>query len=271
MAGRFTNLEFRSSGGGPEAGGPGLSEPPASESRRYFDAVEKSASYYLDQAVACEMSGELEDSLRAYSAALGEDAQLLDAWVGQLWILLEHREYPEVELWSRKALAYFPENPSLLAVCSLALHRMSRQDDARAMNDNAMGKEGNIDIVWLSRGEIMIEGKRATVEECFNRAKRVASHPGLTRLRIASVCAYNKKYQLALQELMELTSLCSDSARVWAMLGVIQGKLGFTKKAVASLTQAIELAPGNPEYKIQLNALESGFMSRILGFFRRNR
>ncbi len=267
MAGRFSNLELPASAA-VEPGSPGGAQNLA---RRTFATPERTAAYYLNQAIAQEMAGDLENALRSYSAALGEDAQMLDAWIGQLWVLLEQQEYPEAELWARKALGYFPENPNLLALCSLSLHRMDRLEDARAMNDAAMGRPGNFDMVWVSRGEIMLKGHRAAVEECFNHAKRLTARPELTSLRIAAVCLHNGKYQLALQELTALTGRCPSAARPWAMLGATQAKLGFADQARVSFAQAIELAPTNSRYKQELQAIGSGLFAQIAGFFRRHR
>ncbi|MBM4043382.1 MAG: tetratricopeptide repeat protein, partial [Planctomycetes bacterium] len=110
--GRFSNLEF---GDGGEAPAPAATAPRAEQP---FASQLKDADYYLRQAEAQELEGSHDAALRSFSAALGENPLLLDAWVGQLRMLLELGEYPEARLWADKALEKFPNHAQVLAAKS---------------------------------------------------------------------------------------------------------------------------------------------------------
>ena len=71
--------------------------------------------HWLKQADHHRRNGNFENALRFYSRALEEEKTLIVAWVGQVQMLVQLGEHPQAELWSRKALEYFPNQPELMA------------------------------------------------------------------------------------------------------------------------------------------------------------
>jgi len=274
--GRFSSLEFDDGKGGakppPGAEGAPATRPPRVVRQGFANEI-RDAAYYVTKAETEELAGDHEKALRSYSAALGEDPLLLEAWLGQLIMLLELEEYPEARLWADKALEKFPDNPQLLAAKSVALLREGLPGKARDLNDAALARKGEAEVAWLSRAEIMLTetgaaGGNAAGEECLGRAVALSRHKGLTRLRAAAVALRCGKFAIALPILREATTELARSAKAWYLLGRAQEECGFTTQAMTSYRQAVGLAPSNDAYRSAL-AGRKNRSGGIAGFFRR--
>src|SRR5437763_3829185 len=103
--------------------------------------------------------GLYEGSLKYYSRALEVDKSLVAAWVGQVQMLIMLGEFPEAELWSRKALELFKNNAELMAARAQALCRTGDLKEAQAMCDAALGQQGISAYPWVTRGEVMVARK----------------------------------------------------------------------------------------------------------------
>ena len=237
--GRFSNLEF---GEGGEAPAP-TAAAAAPRAEQPFASELKDADYYLRQAEAQELEGNHDAALRSFSAALGENPLLLDAWVGQLRMLLELDEYPEARLWADKALEKFPNHALVLAAKSLAVLRMGMRRDARVLNDAAVQGKGEWPLVWLARGELMMAESPAAATECLNRALRAASPRGPCLLEIGSLLLRQHHYAVALSALQRAAAELPNAARAWFLLGCAQRELGLGEPARVSFQQAQRLAP----------------------------
>ena len=77
--------------------------------------VDKDEKYWYKLADENRRTGNYETALRFYSRALEMDKTLVVAWVGQVQMLVQLREYPQASLWSQKALELFPANGELMA------------------------------------------------------------------------------------------------------------------------------------------------------------
>ncbi|MHC4253353.1 MAG: tetratricopeptide repeat protein [Planctomycetota bacterium] len=269
--GRFSSLEFDDGGGGET---PPASRADAPTTRRpkaagqVFGNELRDGSYYVTKAQTEELAGDHEKALRSYSAALGEDPLLLEAWVGQLLMLLELGEYPEARLWADKALEKFPDNPQLLAAKSVALLREGFPGKARELNDAALARKGEAEVAWLGRAEIMLAGGNVAGEECLSRALALSRHKGLTRLRAGAVALRCGRHAAALPILREATTDLARSAKVWYLLGRAQEECGLTTQAMTSYRQAVGLAPLSDAYRAALSGQKER-AGGIAGFFRR--
>lgn len=260
--GRFSSLEFDESARGPRPAEPAKGERPAA-------AQVKDAQYYIRQAEQQELAGDLDQALRSYSAALDENPLLLDAWVGQLVMLLALGEYPETRVWAGKALEKFPDNPQVLAAKSVALYRMGHRREARDMIDAALEARGESDVVWLCRGEIMLAASGPAAENCLQHALRLASRKSLAQLRIAALYLRHRKYSRALAALQDLMRAEPRAAAPWYLLGAAQEKIGRFHDARISYQQAVELAPRNATYQRAAAMAGRGLGHRLAGLFRR--
>src|SRR5262245_50967748 len=81
-------------------------------------------AYWLAQADGDRRQGLYENALRFYSRALEREKSMVNVWLGQVQMLIQLGEYPEAELWSRKALELFRNNSELLAGRAQALCRV---------------------------------------------------------------------------------------------------------------------------------------------------
>jgi len=264
---RFSNLEFddrsaKAPAAGKEPAGPGRAQKP-------YGNEPRDAAFYLRQADIHELTGDFEAGLRSFSAALGEDPLLLDAWLGQLRMLVELEEYPEARLWADKAAEKFPDHPQLLAAKSVALHRMGLHHEAREMNARALQAKGESASVWLCRGELMLAGSGPAAAECFARARRLAAPKGPALLAIGALYLRYRQYSLALSTLQEAAAAVPRAARVWYLLGCTQNELGLAKGAAVSFQQARQLAPQIARYRQAANGDGVGIVARVRGLFRR--
>ncbi len=270
---RFSNLEFddkeaRAAAGEAEAELPSAGPEKGTEPQHFVSAV-KDAQYYIAKAVELEFAGEHEQALRSYSAALGENPLLLEAWVGQVLMLLELEEYAEARMWADKALEKFPDQPQLLAAKSVAVFRMGRQREARELNDAAVAGKGEAELVWLFRGELMLAKSRPAADDCLQRALQLSSRKGLTKLRIGALYFRYGKYSLALAALQEASASSPNSAWSWYLLGSAQKALGLFKQARTSYRQALELSPRNKTYQAATRRTGYSPGTLIIGLFRR--
>jgi len=244
--GRFSNLEF-DDGDQQKPRGPTSAKPEAP--RGHFVAETRDAAFYMRQAQGQELAGDHETALRSFSAALGEDPLLLEAWVGQARMLIELGEYPEARMWADKALEKFPDNPQLLAVKSVAMYRVGLCMDARRLNDVALQGKGESPLVWLCRADLMLADSRAAADQCFDHARHLASPKGPTLMRIGALYLEHGHYAEAMSALQEAASQLPKAARAWYLLGLAQQELALGAQAVVSFEQASSLAPRNAQYR----------------------
>jgi tetratricopeptide (TPR) repeat protein len=117
--------------------------------------------------------------------------------VGQVQMLVLLAEYTEAELWARKALELFRNNPDLLAGRSQALTRLARLNDALAISDASISQEGNSAYRWMARGDLMLARKDAVEAHCFEKAV-LADNSSVVMLEIARIYHYHRKHAKAL-------------------------------------------------------------------------
>lgn len=234
-----------------------------------FGTRVKDAQYHMEQALKRELEGSHEDALRSYSAALGENPLLLDAWLGQLVMLLELGEYPEARVWADKALESFPDHPSLLAAKAVAFHRMGRRREARDISDAAVQVQRDVDFVWLCRGELMLEDSGPASEHCFTNAVRISPDKPRMKLRIGAVLNRYGYHTRGLTVLREAVGELADSAWLWHLLGSTQEDLGLSDEAMTSFKRAAQLAPLNQAYKQALVPKKRSLTDSVSALFRR--
>jgi tetratricopeptide (TPR) repeat protein len=263
--GRFNNLEF---GGHETPEQPGEWTNDHAPEQSAFQQELRDGSYHLQLARKLELAGDTEEAMRAYSAALGEDPRQLSGWIGQLWLLGELEEFPELDLWARKALETFPDNPQLMAMRSIGLHRMGHRQEARDLNDMALERSGESDTVWLARAEVMMSEQRLAAEECLNHARRATEEEAIMLLRAGAICLRHDRLQMGVRHLESLVA-SHESARGWFLLGELRKRLGLVEPARVAFEQAATLAPTNMNYKQAGRSADPGFLGRISGIFRR--
>lgn len=256
---RFNNLEFDSEQ--PKKDQPSGASGPAPAA----GAPVRDERYYLEQALRHRLGGDFETALRLYSRALEQRHNLLAAWLGQLEMLLDLGEYPEVLLWGDRALEVFPEHPDVFAAKARACVRDERPVQGQEYSDNAMN-QGKSGWVWLARGEVMLARRSGVAQSCLGNALAAGgSETPLVRLEAGRILNHYHQHRQALEYLPKAVAELPQSALAWYEFGLAQCRLGLSPGREA-LEQALAL---RPEWPVARQAWEKygkkSFFGRLFG------
>jgi tetratricopeptide (TPR) repeat protein len=254
---RFDRLEFEPP---PENGAPAARPAPDRDERDW-----------LRLADAERRQGLYENALRFYSRALELDKALVGGWLGQVQMLVALDEYPEAELWARKALELFRGNAELLAGRAQALCRLGDYKPALELSDAALRQEGQSAYRWLVRGELMASRRDEIDRHCFEKAA-YADPDWLVPLEIALVYRHYRNPAKAVAWARQAVQKAPDSAYAWYVQGGIETDLGLRDPARQSFRRCLALAPQHAAARDRLTELdnEGWSLGRLVGrLFRR--
>ncbi len=255
---RFEGLEFD----GPDPGAPNSPLPEGDQ--------DHDEHYWLKRADSERRDGFFENALRYYSRTLEVNKAMVEAWIGQVQMLVALGEYPEAELWARKVLELFRNHGDLVAGRAHAVARMGNLSEALPLSDTSFKQEGQSPYRWMVRGEIMVARGQDVDQHCFDKATQLDAD-WLTALEIAQMYRFRRKFTKA--------ALLRD--RPWSVPPIARTAGSF--KAVAkwnsascaaarrSFLQCLELKPGHLDARAQLNALDAegwSIRGRLKRFFR---
>lgn len=247
---RFGRLEFEVA---PKSPTSAAGHPPA----RVDADDERDQHYWLHKATDERRNGNFETSLRYYSRALEFDKSFVAGWMGQVQMLIALDEHREADLWSRKALELFKNNPDLLASRSQALCRMGDLKNAIATNDAALAQQGDFSAVWIARGELMAARKETAADHCFSKA--ILLDPDwLNALEIGGIQSHHGQTAKALPWFRRASQSAPGHAYCWYRQGMCERELGFVESARQSLRQCIQLSPKHEDAKAALLDLKAG-------------
>lgn len=218
---------------------------------------------WLRQADENRRQGFYENALRFYSRALELDKSQVVGWLGQVQMLIFLAEYPEAELWSRKALEIFRNNAELMAARAQALSRMGDATKAQPLCDAALAQPGEGAYRWIVRGEMMVSSQQDIDRYCFDKAIQI-DPDWLVPLEIALVYRHHRRASKALQRAHQAVEKASDIPYCWYIQGVCEQELGLDARARKSLKRCLELSPGHVEAERRLAKLrnEGGLLQR---------
>jgi tetratricopeptide (TPR) repeat protein len=211
--------------------------------------------FWLRQADADRRDALYEGALRYYSRALENDKSLVAGWVGQVQMLVFLGEYPEADLWARKALELFKNQPDLLAGRAQALCRRGNRSEARALCDGALAQPGQSAYRWLVRGEIMVAGKQPTDRYCFDKAGQV-DPDWLVPFESAAVLLHYRRPSKAIIYARRAAERNPETAAVWFRQAECEAALDLTDAARRSLRRCLELSPHHTDAELSLRRLE---------------
>ena len=186
-------------------------------------------------------------------------------------MLLALGEYPEAELWSRKALEIFKNNADLLAARAQALCRTGDLKSAQASCDAAIGQPGMFSGPWVARGELMLARKEDIDDYCFDKAVQI-DPDWLVPLEIGGIYEHYGRAPKGLKRIRQALEKAPDHAYCWYRQGACELALGLTTAAEKSFARCLQLAPNHPEARDELHKLAQGgggmrrLMSRIFRF-----
>ncbi len=211
--------------------------------------------------------GHYEDALRLYSRALELDKSLVPGWLGQVQMLIALGEYPEAELWSRKALELFRNNAELLAGRAQTLCRTGDLKSAQASCDAAIGQQGLFSYPWVARGELMLARREPLDEYCFDKAYQL-DNDWLVNLEIGSVYEHYGRHAKALTRIRRAAEQAPDRAFCWYRAAECEMALGLTASAEISLGRCLQVSPRHDAARQRLFDIRNS-RGVIRQFFRR--
>jgi tetratricopeptide (TPR) repeat protein len=200
--------------------------------------------YWIRKASDERRNGLHESAMRYYSRALELDKSLIGGWVGQVQMLIAMGEYPEADLWSRKALELFKNNCDLLAARGQALCRTGDLKNAAACCDAAIAQPGANAYPWIARGELILARKESIDAYCFDKATQI-DPDWLHFLEIGSIYLHYGRTAKALTRIRTAVEMASDHAYCWYCQGACELALGMTASAEKSFIHCLQLAPNH--------------------------
>ncbi|MBK7404266.1 MAG: tetratricopeptide repeat protein [Phycisphaerales bacterium] len=225
-------------------------------------------------AVEAYRSGKFEGALQLYTRALQGNRSLIQAWVGQVQMLVELGEYDEARLWSDKALELFKSNGELLAAKARACVRQGDRAAAMAASDESIRSAGSSAMRWQSRGEVLLDRRGERARTCFDKSIAEAQSDWFDRVVIARAYLHYDRAAPAHEFAQAAVRLEPGHHYAWLVLGRCQEALGWLKEAEASYGRSLDL-PGEPtEARRAMTDLQSKGRSarlgrRLGGLFRR--
>jgi tetratricopeptide (TPR) repeat protein len=246
MSGRFTRLELEEK----RRAGSGVSEDLAGTPVR-------TAAHHREVADESYRAGHFETALQMYTRALGVDRSLLPAWVGQLQMLVELREYPEARLWADKALELFRNNGELLAAKAQACLRQGDSAAAAACADASLQNSGSSSFRWRVRGEVVLRRSPDRARDCFEKSLAEAGADWFDRVLIARVYLFHALPAAAVSYAQLGVDREPSSPFAWLILGRCQQGLGLAERAAASYSRCRELPGGRADAEAAMRELSS--------------
>jgi len=203
---------------------------------------------WLAQANAERRKGLYENALRFYSRALELDKSLVVGWVGQVQMLTLLGEYPEADLWARKAIEIFPGNGDLLASRAQAVCRLGDKKQAMALSDAALAAPAISAFRWIARGELAVANRQTTDTHCFDKAVEF-DRDWLVPLEIALVYLHYKFPSRAQVRAKQAIQRAADQFYCWYVCGTAEIQMDLPAQADKSFQQCLQLCPGHSEAK----------------------
>jgi len=219
-------------------------------------------------------NGRFEQALQMYTKALGKNQSLVPAWVGQVQMLVELREYAEARLWSDKALEVFRNHGDLLAAKARACLRQGDTAAAMECSDASLQSPGNSPLRWEARGEVLLPKNAARARDCFDKAIADPGADWFDRVIIARVYLFHGRGVLAMEMAQAAVGLKAGHGYCWYVLGSAQELVGWADQAATSYRRALDLSPKLTQSKDALRVISSRSVSqrlwrRIGGMFNR--
>jgi tetratricopeptide (TPR) repeat protein len=226
---------------------------------------ERDAHHWMMAADADRRCGLHDGALRMYSRALEADRSLVAGWVGQVQMLVLLGEYPEADLWGRKALELFRNHPGLLAGRSQARCRLGDLKQAQALCDASLAQQGQTAYCWVARGELMLARRDPIEQYCFDKATQ-ADGDWLVNLDAAGIYLHYKLPAKALGQCRAAVEKAPGHAHCWYVQGLAERALSLDRPAANSLRRCLELKPNHADARRALDELRDGggFFARLL-------
>jgi tetratricopeptide (TPR) repeat protein len=216
------------------------------DGQRHLADSERDERKWLAMADDHRRRGLYENALRYYSRALELERSLVAGWLGQVQMLVFLGEYPEAELWARKALELFRTHGDLMAGRAQALGRQGDLKQAQELCDAALRQEGQSAYRWMVRGELLVANRDEIDRHCFDKAVQ-ADPDWLVPLEIALIYLEHKMPSKGMLRARQAVDKAPQSFYCWYVQGWCEQELGLDRQAQRSLERCLELSPRHQE------------------------
>jgi tetratricopeptide (TPR) repeat protein len=226
----------------------------------------RDSAYWLRLADQNRRQGLFEEALRLYSRAVELDRSMVVGWVGQVRMLIALEEFPEAELWARKALELFRNQADLAAGRAQALCRNGELQQAQATCDVALAQQGQSYYPWLVRGDLMLARKNGVAEHCFDKVVQLSSD-WLTLIDVAEIYLYYHLHAKALQRCQQALTNAMDQPYVWYLQGQCESAMGMSDAARRSFKHCLDLEPRYERARVAMESATTrrGWWSKLFG------
>ena len=164
-------------------------------------------------------------------------------------------EFPEAELWARKALELFRGQGDLMAGRAQALARIGDRTTAHgARRRGASGRRGARPTAGWSAASCWSSTRDEVDQHCFDKAVQ-ADRDWLVPLEIALIYLYHEQPSKALLRARQAVEKAPDSFYAWFVQGQCEQALGFDRQAKISYERCLELSPRHVEASRKLAEL----------------
>jgi tetratricopeptide (TPR) repeat protein len=242
VANRFQRLELE---GAKPAASPGDApgQPPGAPISALPELHD--SAHWMHQAERARRRGDFEEGLRLYSRAVEADRANIPGWVGQARMLIALEEYPEAEMWSKKALELFRDHPELTAARAQALCRVGDMKTAMPLCDAAISKPGQSPYPWIVRGDLMLARRSQAEAHCFDMALQL-NPDWPTLIDITETYLFYNQHAKSLTRIQQALAKAPDQAYCWYLQGICQLASGMDEAGRKSLRHCLDLEPRHP-------------------------
>ncbi|UCG91977.1 MAG: hypothetical protein JSV97_13110 [candidate division WOR-3 bacterium] len=116
--------------------------------------------------------GFYESALKYYALALRKNQNEIDAWVGQIRVLIDCGRFTEALFWAEKGCMRLSGSENMELAEALALAHAGKIQQARALVNKPV-KKNESPIRWLFRGEVMIKLTVGFFQKIIKPYKRI--------------------------------------------------------------------------------------------------
>jgi tetratricopeptide (TPR) repeat protein len=136
------------------------------------EGVQEVVSELLTRAHDRYFRGFYADGLDNYARALHLDGRQIEAWTGQIRILVDVGRYDAAVYWAEKGLDRFPDSTLLRCARAFALAYGSKIEKAKQAI-NVPLDEDDSSLAWLFRGEVFLKIKINVIQKLFTPYKGI--------------------------------------------------------------------------------------------------
>ncbi len=248
--GRFSKLELGQDKAPPKAAARRRAEEISPAARPEEDV---DAHGNLRRGTDLLLQGQSQEALRRFGRAIHLDSTLLDAWAGQIDALIELGQTREAEVWASRALAQFPDDPTLLSLRATLLARQGMHRRAIGASDYALSR-GHTLRAWIARAEVLLAANSSNAPPCLEKTlAEIPEGDWENLVRVGMVLLRHRRHAQALDVFQRACAAQPGHAPLWLRVAACHERLGFTERAIEACERALEIDPGNREVENALH------------------